>query len=316
MLKPPYFYQMQQYGKWVLFLLLSLIWGSSFELMKIGMGGGSTLTAYQVAALRVFSAGLVFAPRAIFAIKRVPVHYWPTIILSGCIGSLFPAFLFCIAETRINASLAGILNALTPLFTIVVGISFFKYKATLTKWAGILLGLLALILLPILSGKSFSGGQSWYALLVVLATLLYGINLCMVGTKLKAITSLDIVSIAFAALLIPTGLFLYANQFFSLLAQSIQTVQQADDTWQAALHNPIFISVFASVLLGVVGTGLASVLFYKLVKQAGYIFASMVAYGIPLVALMIGFATHETIGLAELVCLVIILLGVALVNKK
>lgn len=280
------------------------------------MGGGTTLTAYQVAALRVFSAGIAFSPRAFFAIRRVPMHYWPTIVLSGCIGSLFPAFLFCIAETRINASLAGILNALTPLFTMVVGIIFFQYKATTTKWAGIILGLLALVLLPFSSGKSLSGGQSWYALLVVLATLLYGINLCMVGTRLKAITSLDIVSIAFTFLLVPTCIYLYVDDFFSILSQNTNRVLQADNTWHAALNNPVLKSVFATLVLGVVGTGLASVLFYKLVKQAGYIFASMVAYGIPIVALVIGVATHESIGLAELICLVIILFGVALVSKK
>ena len=129
---------------WGLFILLSFIWGSSFMLMKEGM---QVLTPYQVAALRILSAGVVLIPFTYQAIKQVPKEKLGLVALSGLLGSFFPAFLFCIAETKIDSSLAGILNALTPLFTIVVGILFFQLKAERKKIIGIVIGFIGLILL-------------------------------------------------------------------------------------------------------------------------------------------------------------------------
>jgi len=110
---------------WGIFILLSIIWGSSFLLMKIGMQAGSVqLSPYQVASLRMVFAGIVLVPFAFKALKQIPKNKLGLVILSGIIGSFIPAYLFCIAETKIDSALAGILNSLTPLFTIIVGMVF------------------------------------------------------------------------------------------------------------------------------------------------------------------------------------------------
>ena len=108
---------------WVIFCLLALIWGSSFILMKEGL---TQLSPYQVAALRMLFAGLVLLPFAFKALKKIPKEKMGLVLLSGIIGNFIPAFLFCIAETKIDSALAGILNSLTPLFTILVGVFFFQ----------------------------------------------------------------------------------------------------------------------------------------------------------------------------------------------
>ncbi|MCA6489171.1 MAG: DMT family transporter, partial [Chitinophagaceae bacterium] len=106
---------------WLLFIVLCLIWGSSFYLMKVGM---DQLSAYQVASLRMLTAGLVLVPFARKAWQSIPRNRVMLVMGSGLLGSFFPAYLFCLAETKIDSAIAGILNALTPLFTLLVGIFF------------------------------------------------------------------------------------------------------------------------------------------------------------------------------------------------
>ena len=113
----------QKAASWTLFVLLALIWGSSFILIK---KGADHLTGIQIGALRIFSAGIVFLPFGMFHIKKLPKEKIPLVLLTGLLGNLFPAFLFAIAiEKKIESSLAGILNSLTPLFVIVIGVFFF-----------------------------------------------------------------------------------------------------------------------------------------------------------------------------------------------
>src|SRR5215210_9021621 len=135
---------------WSIFILLSFVWGSSFILMKVGM---NRLTPYQVASVRMVSAGIVLLPIAMRRIREIPKQQLGYIILSGLLGSFFPAYLFCIAETRIDSALAGILNALTPISVISIGILFFKSKVTRMQFAGVLIGFIGLCLLFLNKGK-------------------------------------------------------------------------------------------------------------------------------------------------------------------
>jgi drug/metabolite transporter (DMT)-like permease len=281
---------------WGLFILLSLIWGSSFILMKAGM---HQLSPYQVASIRMLSAGLVLLPFAYRALLQVPRQKLGLVMLSGLLGSFFPAYLFCIAETRIDSALAGILNALTPLFTILLGISFFQLKAGWLKITGVLIGFAGLCLL-IAPGSSISADQFRYSLLVLLATVFYGINVNMVGRHMKGIGSLHIAALAFGFLVIPTSIILYLTGYFEL----------------AITTKPVLLSTLAAAVLGMLGTAVASILFYMLVKRAGTLFASMVTYGIPFVAVLWGVWGGEQITLWQMGCLSIILAGVYLVNKK
>jgi drug/metabolite transporter (DMT)-like permease len=281
---------------WSLFTILSLIWGSSFILMKEGM---KTLTPYHVASLRILSAGVVLIPFARKALLQVPKEKMLLVILSGLLGSFFPAYLFCIAETRIDSSLAGIMNALTPLFTIIIGIAFFQLQAGRRKIIGVLVGFIGLCLLIAPKGD-FRFEDFSYSLLVLLATVFYGINVNMVGRHMQGVGSLNIASLAFVFLIIPTLIILYITGYFAL----------------PLLQTALIISTLASVVLGVFGTAIASILFYMLVKRAGTLFASMVTYGIPFIAVLWGLWGGETITLLQVGCLGIILVGVYLVNKK
>ncbi|MGB8193149.1 MAG: DMT family transporter [Chitinophagaceae bacterium] len=281
---------------WTIFILLSFIWGSSFILMKEGL---KELTAYQVAAVRMVSAGVILLPLALRQMRQLPRNKIGYVILSGLLGSFFPAFLFCIAETRIDSSLAGILNALTPISTVTIGILFFRSKISLLQMTGIVIGFVGLCLLFISKGKIDLTYLS-YSLLVLLATMSYGLNVNMVNRHLADIPSFHIATFAFVSLMLPSLFILWTTGYFSLPLNK----------------TSLQLATGASALLGITGTAIATVLFYMLLKRAGTIFASMVTYGIPFVAIFWGVLAGETITLLQIACLGVILAGVYVARRK
>jgi drug/metabolite transporter (DMT)-like permease len=289
---------MQQTNKWVhwvLFIILCIIWGTSFILMKVGM---NRLSAYQVAALRILSAGIVLLPVAIINIRKLPTTKIGYILLSGLLGNFFPAFLFCIAETKIDSSLAGILNALTPLFTIISGAILYKTKVPFIKIAGVIIGFTGLCLLFISRGN-VQLNYIFYASLILIATIMYGVNANMVGMHLKQSGSLNIAAFAFSFLSIPAVLVLWYTGYFNVPLS----------------NNAIIKSTIASCILGIAGTAVATILFYILLKRAGALFASMVTYGIPFVAIGWGVYYGELITIIQVGCLCVILAGVYITNN-
>jgi drug/metabolite transporter (DMT)-like permease len=279
---------------WVLFIILSFIWGSSFILMKEGM---KSLSPYQVATIRILSAGIILIPFGINSFKSIAAKKrWP-VLVSGLLGSFFPAYLFCLAETKLNSGLAGILNALTPLFTIGTGILFFQQKIKTQQLLGVLLGFVGLVILFYHKG-TFSFMHLEYALFILIATFLYGLNVNYVRKHLQGIGSLHIASMAFLLLVIPCLIILSFTGYFT---QSFTT---------AEIHATLF-----SALLGIMGTAVATVLFYILLKHAGPLFASMVTYGIPFVAIGWGILAGEVFGWNQLLSMLLILAGVYITNK-
>ena len=284
-----------KWTNWLVFALLSVVWGSSFILMKEGL---KAFTPNQVASLRMLSAGLVLLPFAFKALKQIPREKMALVIFSGLLGNFIPAFLFCIAETQIDSSLAGILNSLTPMFTIIVGVLFFKVPTSFIKIIGIIVGFVGLSFL-LAAGKEVSLHNLSFAALVLLATLFYGINVNLVGRYMQNLGSLNIASIAFAFLIIPSLLVLFLTGYFN-----------------NNFSDPIVIkSLLASSLLGIVGTSIATILFYFLVKRAGILFGSLVTYGIPVVAVAWGLLDGEKLNFIQVLCLALILLGVYIVNR-
>ena len=280
-----------------LFVLLTLIWGSSFILMKEGL---VVLTAYQVAALRIFTAGLVLMPMAVRSFRQIPKDKIFTIILSGTLGSFIPAFLFCVAEERINSSLAGILNALSPLFAILVGVLFFQMKTSPQKIGAVLIGFLGLCLLFVSKDGFTFDGDVKYSLLIVVATVLYGFNSNLLARHLGNIGSINIAAVAFSTLAIPALIILLLTGYFN-----------------ASWSNPAFLrATFASAILGIVGTAIAQILFYMLLKRTNVLFSSMVTYTIPFVAILWGVLYGETITALQIACLGIILFGVYFANRR
>ncbi|OQP47066.1 hypothetical protein A4H97_05995 [Niastella yeongjuensis] len=279
----------------LVFTALCIIWGSSFILMKEGM---KFLSPYQVATIRILSAGVVLLPVAIRHWKNIPANKLGIVFLSGILGSFIPAYLFCLAETKIDSSLAGFLNSLTPVFTIFTGLLFFGQVFQLHKLTGVLIAISGMLVLLFAKGNVNVQYFS-YASFALVATVLYGLNINLVGRHLKEIGSLSVVAVSFALLLLPCLIILWFTGYFSLpLSQ-----------------KGIVFSSSASSLLGIMGTAVATVLFYILIKRSGGLFASMVTYGIPFIALSWGVLAGETINGWQILGLVIILAGVYVTTR-
>jgi drug/metabolite transporter (DMT)-like permease len=285
---------------WMIFIILCFIWGSSFILMRYSQQG---LNAAQIASVRIFSSGFVFLPFALMYWGKIPKSKVGLVILSAVFGNLLPAFLFAAAITKIDSSLAGILNSLTPICVVVIGIVFFRDKIKFQKILGVLTGFCGLVLLTllplILEHKTISLNNLSLTLLIVLATVFYGINVNMVGHYLKDMNPLHVAAISLAAMTVPTAFVLW-QQGFHQIDFSNTIIQR---------------SILASVGLGIMGSAVATALFYVLVQRAGGLFASLVTYGVPFIALLWGFLDGEKITWFELICLGIILLGVYLANR-
>ncbi|MBS1655150.1 MAG: DMT family transporter [Bacteroidetes bacterium] len=283
-------------ASWSVFILLCLIWGSSFILMKWSKEG---LTSPQIAALRIFSAGIASLPFAIFQLSKISKKKLIYVVLVGLFGNLFPAFLFASAiANNLDSSLAGILNSLTPLCVIILGISFFKDHIKKEKIIGVVIGFAGLCLLFFTKGIHLNNVN--YAILVLLATVFYGLSVNIYSHYLNDQHPVYTATVSLSFMLIPTTFVLWWQGFLNL------PFDESSIRW----------SVTASVILGVVGSAIATALFYILVKQAGALFASLVTYGIPFVALGWGFVYGEAITVLEVVALGIILSGVYLANKQ
>lgn len=224
----------------------------------------------------------------------------PLVILSAICGNLGPAYLFAGAIAKnIDSSLAGILNSLTPICVVVTGIIFFKAKTETRKVIGILVGFAGLTLLTLAGKKGISFENLEYTSWILLATILYGLNINIVGHYLKDINPIHLAVISITTMMIPTGIVLWQQDFLSL---------SFDD-------EPTLWAIINSVMLGVAGTAIATALFYILVKKAGGLFASLVTYGIPFIALAWGFIFGENITALQIGCLGVILTGVYLANR-
>ena len=287
----------KKFTDWLLFIILSFIWGSSFILMK---GGLLHLSAYQVASIRIISSGIVLLPVTLVSIRQIPKNKIFTVFLSGALGSLLPAYLFCLAEEGIDSALAGTLNSLTPIFVIIAGALFFNAKTTNNKIWGIVIAFIGSLLL-FLSQPDFSQNSNVvFILFVVLATMLYGFNVNMVHKHLSHIGSLKIAAVALSLNAIPALVVLFFTGYFQ----------------QDLMATGTLMATGFSILLGIFGTALASVLFYVLLKRAGAVFASMVTYGIPVIAIMWGIIYGEHVGLKQIASMFVILAGVWAANLK
>lgn len=262
--------------------------------MKLGIVG---LSPYEVATIRILSAGILLLPFGIRAIKKLRKKEILQCIYAALLGSFFAAYLFCVAEIKIDGSLAGVLNALTPFFTILIGVIIFKTQFSIYKYLGITIGFIGLCTLFYAKGTVDVSNIS-YSSLIVLATILYGINVQMVSKNIKHIPALTIVSVGFTALIIPCIIILFFIGYFSHI-----------------YTTPVLLSTIASAILGIMGTAISSILFYKLIQHAGSIFASMVTYAIPFVAMLWGWYDGEYINIGQIASLCIVLIGVYIVNK-
>ena len=282
--------------QWAALVLLAFIWGCSFILMKKGL---DAFTDVQVAAIRIFFAFVVLLPFSIRVIKKLNKHRSTFLFVSGLIGNLIPAFLFTYAETGISSSLAGILNSLSPFFTLVVGIIVFKNRPGLMQYLGIFIGLVGAILLVTNGDFSSVGAINFYALVVVFATLLYGINSNVIKFKLEGLTGIEITSLAFMFVGPIAGVILFSTDL------------------SPAVNSPKFWSSLLAVLaLSIFGSVLSLFVYNNLIHRTSAIFATSTTYIIPIFALMWGILDGETLSGLQVVSMLVIITGVYLVNVK
>jgi drug/metabolite transporter (DMT)-like permease len=279
---------------WSIFVLLCFIWGSSFAVMGVAKEG---LTPVQLAALRIFSAGLIFIPFAIFNISKLPRKKIPVVITTGIFGNLAPAFLFAIAVDNMDSSLVGIFNSLTPICVVTIGVLIFRDKIQSQKILGVVVGFAGLCLLTF-TRHDVSWGNLAFAGVAILGTISYGLNVNLFSHYLKGFNPVHTSSVSLAFMTIPSGIILWGSGFFQL--DFTDSIVQ----W----------SCIATIMLGIVASAISTVLFYMLVQKAGGLFASLVTYGIPFVALFWGMLRNETVTAIEIGCLMVILSGVYLAN--
>ncbi len=282
--------------QWATLLLLALIWGTSFILMKRGL---ESYDYMQVAALRIFLSFIFLLPLTIRHIKVINRDNIVSLIIVGMIGFAIPAALFTKAQTQIDSSLAGILNSLTPLFTLIVGIIIYRRSAKWINVLGLLIGLVGAVGLIWKGGTDIFQGINVYALFVVAATICYGINVNEIKYKLEKLSSVQITSLAFLF----TGPFAGIYLLFSGIGEAVQSPNYLVNLGYIAL-----LALFSSVI--------AVLIFNHLIKHTSTLFASSVTYLIPLFAIMWGIADGEIIGVMTFVWIGVILLGVYLVNKS
>ena len=286
----------QNITSWALFGLLALVWGSSFILMK---KSSEHLTGWQIGSTRIFAAGLIFLPFAVFHIRKIPFKKLHLVIISGFLGNLLPAFLFGIAAEKLASSLSGILNSLTPLWVILIGILFFRTRVEGRKITGVLIGFAGLVLLNLSKGSIIINDIS-ATLLILLATFLYGLNVNMVGHYLKDLNGIHVATVSMAVIGAIAGIVMWQHNVFDL----------------ARHDNEARPAILIAVLLGIVGSAVATALFYVLIQKAGTLFASLVTYAMPFVAIAWGLLANEKVSGAQMGCLGLILIGVYIANRN
>lgn len=286
----------KRWFQFAILMILAFIWGSSFILMKIGL---KSFSSDQAGALRILLASLVLLPISLKQLKNLRRKDLPSLLIAGFIGSFFPAFLFMIAETRIDSSLAGMLNSLTPVFTLIVGFLFHKTAFRWLQVVGLSLGLAGASGL-ILSGDGFHlGTVNNYAFYIVLATCFYAVSINQIKSKLSHLTGIQITSLSF--------LFIGPVALVYLLTTNFEPVV-ANPAW------PVHLLALAA--LGIVGTALAMLLMNSLIRYSSAVAASSVTYIIPVFAIMWGVLDGEKVTLLHLGFMSIILAGVYLISRR
>ena len=285
------------YISWALLILLTLVWGSSFILIKKGL---TVFSAAEVSAIRILSASLFMVPFAFTWMRRIDKKHYLLIFISGFIGSFIPAILFAIAQTKLDSAVTGMVNALTPVFVLIIGALFYKQRITRVKVSGLVLAFFGTSIL-MFYGADAQSSYNYFALFVVAATILYGINVNILKFNLSSFNPIAISSISV----------FFIGPFAAVLLFGF-----TDFTDKMAQGNQAWLALAYLSLLGVVGTSLALMLFNKLLKMTTPLFSSSVTYLIPVVAVFWGIIDGEQLVFAHYLSMVIIILGVFIANRK
>ncbi len=288
----------KEYLPIILLIALALIWGSSFILMKNGL---KVYSASQVATMRMFFSFICLLPLTLRHIWRIPIKRYGMITLVGLLGNGIPAILFATAQTKLNSSTAGVLNCLTPLFTLIVAPVFFKQKFGMRKVVGVVLGLFGAVALIMLRSNGSIDPNYTYGFYILLATICYAWSVNLIKQYLHDLPALSISAMALLFIGPAFGYYLF---------------QHTDFIIRTELSDGGLIAMSYVFLLAMFGTALSLILFNKLVQLTNPIYASSVTYLIPIVAIFWGFVDGESITFIHILGMATILLGVYLANRK
>jgi drug/metabolite transporter (DMT)-like permease len=281
---------------WLLLISLTLIWGTSYILMKRIL---VVYTPMEMASLRIGIAGLVCIPFLGQALKHIPRAKFGKAFFVGAIGSGIPAFLFAYAMSRISSSVGGIINSLSPLFTVLTGLIFWRIHAPGIKVLGIFIGFVGAVVLIFGKHGLEINGDVGYAALPVIATFCYGLNSNYVRQNFPATNSVMLTVLGMTMAGLPALAILFGTDFIH------------------RLHGPGGLQALAYAgILGAFNTVLSNILFYKLIQHSGALFAASVTYLIPIVAIGWGVRDHEGIAAYHFAGLALILVGVYFVSRQ
>ena len=285
-------------NKWLYLFLLSLIWGSSYILIKRGLVG---LSPIELGSVRIVISTIFLLVLGFNSLSGLSRYHWKWLIITGFLGTFFPSFFFAFAQLHIDSSVAAILNSLTPIFTVLVGITLFATRMLARQYFGVVLGFVGSLGL-VWGGAQINPNQPiGYVLLIISASMCYAINIHFLKHKLSAVSPMAMTLGNFIAILPPALIMLFFSDFFSF----------------QKLQNPEVITSLGYVAtLAFFGTAIAKVMFNRFVKMASTVFVSSVTYTLPIVALFWGTLDGEKISSYQLLSTVVILVGVSLAHKK
>lgn len=284
----------EQWRSWGILLLLSLIWGTSYILIKRGL---EVFSPIEVASLRLGVSAVAFAPLVWRHSRRVRRRHLGWLLVVGLTGTMLPSFLFPAAQREVTSSVAGILNSLTPLFTLLLGMVFFGARFSGNKSLGILIGLGGALLLFAFGERAGMGGNLWYGGFIILACLCYATSSNVVGFHLRDLRSLTISALSFFMVGAPALVFLlFGTDFLHTMAH----------------HPRAWVGLGYVSVLALFSTVLASIIFFQLIQWTSPVFGSTVSYLVPAVALLWGAWDGEVIHPAHFLGMGLILIGITL----
>lgn len=283
---------------WLLLFILSLIWGSSPILIKKAL---VSLSPYEIGSLRLTFAAVVLIPFLGKGFKEIKKKDYLILFISGIVGNVIPYFLYPIAQTNIDSATSGVLTSLTPFFALLIGVIFYKQNATKNNIIGLIIGFIGTTILIIFSSEVDALGNNVFGLFVVLATLLYGINLNLIKYHLNHLNPVTITSFSIVSILPVT---------FYILISETPFINHINN------YESYELEFFYVFILGFLSTSVATLIFYNLIKIKDTVFASMVTYLMPIVAIFIGIADGEIINIIQIGGMILILTGVFINSKN
>jgi drug/metabolite transporter (DMT)-like permease len=254
----------------------------------------------QVAAIRMSVAFICLFPFVIGSIRKIPHDKWKYIIAAGVLGNGIPSVLFTTAETKLSSSIAGVLNSLTPVFTLIVGAIFFKFRTTTTKTIGIVLGFVGAVIIMMFNPDGGFESNYYYGLFIIIACITYAVDTFILNNYLSELNAIDVAGFA----LFVVGIF------------SIGYLFTTDFTQRLASNPVAWKSLACASLLGAMGTATAQALFNKMLKISSPLFSASVTYCIPIVAVIWGLVDHERLGVMHIVGFATVFAGVYLIGRR